>query len=641
MINRFSRRTPYDLGLYTPPIEVAALAMEKAQNQYNQNFQLAHEIKNKYVESLPQDRAKANEIQLRWEKQVDEIVANYQGDYSKASKDLALLISDMRKQYNPGGEAHAITSNYMQYNDWLTRHRDRVEKGKVMGDDLNLANSYIMKNYTGIGTVDPVTGAFNKVNTEDLVDHIDEDKIIRDVYSTFKPEKRSQGMSYLDKDGFIKYEKVETDGITKDRLLPSFRQALAGNDQFVSYQSQKAKFLGIDPNQYLPAYVDNYSNRRAQDLSYLNMSSDSKMERDPLYVARAKASMDKENMMSMLSTLQYETGQPNVTMAKEPTIDPDNWRDDTSFADYIVPGSTGLFGNVTTRDYSERNRRLTEPKQSLDSFLSSDKSTAKLLDKNVNPNLAKALWEKKKQDFSADYSTKYGKDMKWTQQFEKNFWWDYKKEHPNHTAYQTYSQTIDGPAKNSTLKQILPEVLSGNAMIYTPGNATERHSRELDEEIIKALYDDEKGLKNLDALGLKYVQPGPGYIAAGYQIDTPKGSFVISDQDVQRRQWSNMMSSALAPIYFHGKSKGAKGVAGVDPKTGQFMMGTPEIRYEWNESLGKMDENLYWEIDPGKYVKKNIGQIQEETLPLFHGALGYGQSKADAQPFMYFLQSVI
>jgi hypothetical protein len=65
MINRFSRRTPYDLGLYTPPIEVAAQAMEKAQNQYNQNFQLAHEIKNKYVESLPQDRAKANEIQLR------------------------------------------------------------------------------------------------------------------------------------------------------------------------------------------------------------------------------------------------------------------------------------------------------------------------------------------------------------------------------------------------------------------------------------------------------------------------------------------------------------------------------------------------------------------------------------------------
>jgi hypothetical protein len=54
-----------------------------------------------------------------------------------------------------------------------------------------------------------------------------------------------------------------------------------------------------------------------------------------------------------------------------------------------------------------------------------------------------------------------------------------------------------------------------------------------------------------------------------------------------------------------------------------------------------MDENLYWEVDPGKYVKKNIGQIQEETLPLFHGALGYGQSKADAQPFMYFLQSVM
>lgn len=63
MVNRFFRRTPYDIGLYVPPVDVIKESMAMAQKQYDTNYALADAVKNNFINSLPQDRQAANELQ--------------------------------------------------------------------------------------------------------------------------------------------------------------------------------------------------------------------------------------------------------------------------------------------------------------------------------------------------------------------------------------------------------------------------------------------------------------------------------------------------------------------------------------------------------------------------------------------------
>ena len=114
-VNRFYRRTPYDIGLYVPPVDAVREALQYAQKQYDTNYILASQVKDHFINALPQDRQAANEIQQRWQGQVDQIVNDAGQDYSRIGRQLGKLMSDIRREYNPGGKAHAITSNFGNY----------------------------------------------------------------------------------------------------------------------------------------------------------------------------------------------------------------------------------------------------------------------------------------------------------------------------------------------------------------------------------------------------------------------------------------------------------------------------------------------------------------------------------------------
>ncbi len=273
MVNRYFQRRPYEQGLYVPPIDAIQEALKGAQERYNQNFMIAGQLKDYYLESLPQDRKKANEIQNGIHSEVENIVKKYQGDYSQASKELMNLGFKIKSMYSPGTEAHAIYSNYSKYQDWLKRHQERVAKGEVLGADMSLANNYFMTNYTGIGSLDPTTGSYNQLQLDELADYQDPDKIIRDVYASFKPEKHKIGVTRTE-NGFVKHDTEEIEGIMPDRLYPSFSTALATSNKYMGYMGQKAKYSGV-PLDKVGAYVDAYAKQRAMDLSYVNTAKDS------------------------------------------------------------------------------------------------------------------------------------------------------------------------------------------------------------------------------------------------------------------------------------------------------------------------------------------------------------------------------
>jgi len=141
-VNRFYQGTPYQASLYTPPVEFVAKALEAAQKQYDVNFAAAEELRNKYIESRVQDRVQANEIQANYQKQIDDIVGKYNGDYSQATKDLYSFKKQIERDFKPGGQAHAIQQSYLNQEASLKAAREGKVKGIYDSDQVRLLEYY-------------------------------------------------------------------------------------------------------------------------------------------------------------------------------------------------------------------------------------------------------------------------------------------------------------------------------------------------------------------------------------------------------------------------------------------------------------------------------------------------------------------
>lgn len=633
-VNRFFKRTPYDIGLYVPPIDIVKSTLEDAQKKYDTNYMLTQNVKNNIIQSLPQDRALANQIQNEWSTKVDEIAAKYNGDYSRAGKDIAGLISGIRKDYNPGGRAAAITGNYASYNDWLARHRERIKAGKVLGEDLNQANSYFMSKYQGIGEIDPVTGSYNMFTPDDLADYQDPDAIIQDVYKNFKPQAYERSETIF-KNGLQTDVTSKYDGISPDRLYPSFNTALTTNPKLASYLSQKAKYNGMSDSD-VAGYMDSLAKQRAKDLSYMNKSEGAKSVRDPLTMlyahgaqeralAKYKSDLKKEEIDSMFrGDYQYENTTGSVYSA-EPNINPNNWRESTSGVTNISPlageGIRAYSANVTVPEAAQT--------QSLEQFLNSPKAR----DRNINVPLAKQMYEDMKNDTGGAYGKNYMRNKSWTQNFEKDFWNRYMEQHKNATAMQTKSLVIPQVSVNTVLQNQLPDLMSGNATVYRPGDKVSQSANSMG--IDKSKYVDEKTGKIRQDISARYVFAGtPGFIEGGFLLNGPDGSIVIVDQNAARQDLNKEIKNAFNPIFLNG------GTEGRPMEISKGVYGTPKIKFQRDEqgnystrnyfsTPGKDDILSFYDPERGGERPITITDALDQYAPRMQSMLDLGAGKAD------------
>lgn len=162
-VNRYFNRRPYEGSFYTPPVDLIASQLDFAQKKYDENYAIANQISLQFIDSLPQDRQAANELQDRYSKTVDDIVKQYNGDFSKAGRGLNDFLYNLKKEYNPGGKAHAIVTRKQKWDSWLGRQQERVGK-ELTGDQLSSAYNYYFNNIEPIGEKDPITGAYAEIS---------------------------------------------------------------------------------------------------------------------------------------------------------------------------------------------------------------------------------------------------------------------------------------------------------------------------------------------------------------------------------------------------------------------------------------------------------------------------------------------
>lgn len=231
------------------------------------------------------------------------------------------MLSDIRKQYNPGGKANAITGNFNNYNTWLAREQEKIQKGNILAEDLNLANRYYMKQYKGVGDLDPVTGTYNAFNPEALADYKDYNKLISDINKDIPEEFKRLGTTKVNQNGYDYYTEEEVKGKNPTKLYNAFLTGLVGDPGYSTYLQQRSRFMGVDSNT-TNQLVMSLAKQKAEELGgYYSVSSIEKAKANPFAVAKYKAGLDKQNMQEMMgSLLQYNQSVPsNYTL--EPDID--------------------------------------------------------------------------------------------------------------------------------------------------------------------------------------------------------------------------------------------------------------------------------------------------------------------------------
>ncbi len=300
MIGRYYQATPYEGNLYKPPVDVIGGALEMAQKQYDTNFAASQALKNKYIEARPQDRIRANELQNQYNQEIDKISAKYNGDWSAASKDLVALQSKMTKDFSPGGEAAAIQEKLSQETESLKRERERLAKGEVTSDQVQLLQEFYRN--SPANTFDPNTGTYNQIQTIDLAKYVDRNKIAEEVLGKLKPRKKKVEIpAGKAPNGDYLYITQEVDWIDQNEAASAIQSNLFGNEQFMGYVNQTAQLAGQDPQGVLQSLVDDYAkNILPARTGVVGYSETSKTLED----WRSRKKVDLSNQMAMESYRQ-------------------------------------------------------------------------------------------------------------------------------------------------------------------------------------------------------------------------------------------------------------------------------------------------------------------------------------------------
>lgn len=620
--NRYFNRKPYEGSFYTPPVDLIASQLDFAQKKYDENYAIANQIKSQFIDSLPQDRKAANELQDRYSKSVDDIVKQYNGDFSKAGRGLNDFLYGLKKEYNPGGKAYAIVTRKQTWDKWLGRQQERVGKD-LTGEQLTQAYNYYYNNINPIGEKDPVTGAYESVNVHDLSSFSDANQIYQDAFSKLKPSKFKEGITTPNKNGYDVYHEVEKEGFQAAQLQQHFASALMNDPKQIAYLREQAMFSGLTPDQ-IEARVNDSVRTAASNYAYMNTSDLTKMDPNKFALEAQRAKNDRANIKYKHDLeapapqgVQYQY-EPATNQLNKPlfNIDDVNWRSQTYSEVNTLPMAGAMGVMVAPTRLAQRQYAGT-----LDDFF----KTADAKKLGVDPILAEDVLNTLKQERGVS-GTNYSKS------FEQDFWGTYKQAHADNATQQGISRQIPEPARDNVVKGAVRSLLSGNGTFYKPGEPgyiANTHNQVSKEELV-----DDKGNPRED-LYARYVEVGPGFPSAGTLITTNKGnSFVIVDQNTERSAQSAELAAGLNPI-FNGTSRIGAPIPFYQDDKGQKVYGKPFITHERGAD-GRFHRNFNIANQNGDVHRTSLTELYDNLVPVSERALGYGASKSDNTPFKLF-----
>ncbi len=528
MINRYFNPTVFKGEFYTPPVDMLASVMKEAQAQYDKNYLIADELRNKEIKALDPDRARANEIQQQTNAQIDALVKQYNGDYSKANAGLRDLLSNIRAQYRPGGEVAAIEGNYTNYNTWLANEQKRLNEGKITADDFNLARHNTLSGYKGIGQKSEA-GVYAQLNPAALPEYVDGTKPVLEILNGLKPKKKSITESRKDANGNWFNTSREVEAIDENEAAQAVSTALLSDVKWREYAMGKAQMLGVDPEQYIGAEIDNYIKTYVPlRAGVLNDTRKNEYKGfDELTKLRMQQSHDRsmvkarEESAKRVAKYKNDLENPDMTGGQERPQELIGLNKAAVQFQPITPGQTpvgssgvGPLGGL----YNELFPRT----------MSAYPSVAQTMEKG-NPKVNMPL-------FVSVASSMEGKS-------DREIWEAYNAglARTNNYAAGIYMKPYVQPAQQkSAADQLIPRVISSGATIYEidPNGGIIQKSGQEAQDILTTMYDYEK--RQAKALVVGISSSYSGNAPAGHVVQgSDNKKYIIADNSTTMKRYNH------------------------------------------------------------------------------------------------------
>lgn len=303
MFNRFEQFAPMQFNLPKIDLGVLNTALDAKQKRFDAGYDVASKLDTLSIDGMDADRARANSIQNEWQTRKQKIVDSYNGDYAAAYRDITALAKDINREISPGGEAFAISQNKKNYVDWLTT---TAKDKEVNPETLNLANSYYLQNYKGVGQKDPTLGTYNTLQPEQLIGYTNPDDVVLKAIKELHPDKYSMERDSINGKWIVR-DKQSGERLGADEVTRVAYRALANDKNFANSLKQTAKFKGEDPNQ-VGDFIMGLAQSYGADYSYDNITEDSRTMKGNDVWMHDDTERNKKAAMQQINQFYYGKG---------------------------------------------------------------------------------------------------------------------------------------------------------------------------------------------------------------------------------------------------------------------------------------------------------------------------------------------
>lgn len=244
MSSRFDNvvQNDYNMEFYTPREFVPNFeAWDGMLGQYQADKDAAGLIAEKAPQHLSVDRGAVQDYMAANSSAIDGVADLYANDeVSVARKAQADLIRQIRKDWMPGGKAHAIEQNYAAVGAYKKQLDDMVGKGKLTGQQRDwLLNDSLQKFGS---TVDPSSGQFRNFSGRTPAENMDLYEYAFELADGWKSNKFPAGITKTPQ-GY--YNVATKEFVSEQEVFDNIFNALANNPKAGAFLNQAADMGGF------------------------------------------------------------------------------------------------------------------------------------------------------------------------------------------------------------------------------------------------------------------------------------------------------------------------------------------------------------------------------------------------------------
>lgn len=631
MVNRYyDSRRPQQYQFYTPPVDAALDAMKIAQTQYDTNFMAAADLKNKYITSLEQDRATANELQNEWQKSIDDVVAKANGDFSVISKDLYGLTKKIEKDLMPGGKAYAIQDNYRVYQEAQKYNKERLKAGKITAEDFNLLNQHVGQTYKGIGNQDPLTGDYERLLIPELNDYYDGNTVATELLQKLPKRTVEQTVPTV-KDGYITYSTQKVESVDPKEAQQALVSKLLNDDKFLQYNTQRAQLMGVDPRAYLEKIVTDISTQQVP--LYSGTFSDTrgtKISGDPVALQNRKMAND----WAMQKDRQRHQVAMKALDDKKAEMEAAGQNASNLALVSVSDSSTGRYKPIDDKGTIDKTTGLQLANNTFSGNMFG--ASTRLSSTGTKTQVSFADVMKNPTKYQGDVNTELVKSIE--QQYGNKITEGQKRELYNKSLeadvygkgiYVNQYRTPEAQKRDADV--LFPRLATGQVGLWKvdtkTGNVVEVTSPQEKKDLYSSVYDTEK--RHAKQVVVGRTSPQGGGVPYGAYFTDPKDgtAYILAENEERMNQFNQKDRKAAFGYANSDKSKGDPFQLTVgnskstvqwekkyvpDPATGVMK---PQILYRSTDAKDANDPYLWYKDEAGNKQYYTPAHIEQAILP--------------------------